>query len=485
MSATAPNASSEAPHLRRVLGRGDLVLLFVVAVVNLNIVPVVAGGGPVMLWLWLLALLLFFWPQGVAVIEFSGRYPGEGGVYLWAKEQFGAWHGFVSGWCYWTNNVFYVPTVLLYLVGISVYVAGPQAAALANDRIFALCFSMGLLWLLVALNIRGLGVGKWVNNLGGIGTAITGIALIGLGILVWRMQGTGFHAADFAVKAADWQLVSSFGVICFGLVGLELGSVMGDEIRDPRRTVPSAVIWGGVLSAVLYVGATFAVLIAVPRIDIGVMQGILQAITKMAEITKLGWIVSPLALVLSVSIAGIASAWLAGSARIPFVAGLDRYLPAALGRLHPRFDTPHVALMVHATLCTIFVAMSFVGATVKEAYVTLLDLAVVLQLVPFLYIYAGLIRIAVKGTREGGHYSSGVLWLAGLTGLLTTSLGMVVAFVPSRQIESVWLFELKMLLGCAFFLGVAGFFFWVYAGRKAQENLIATGAKSSSPGGII
>ncbi len=465
-SATPAKADSGAPHLRRVLGKRDLVLLFVVAVVNLNLVPVIAGGGAVMLWLWLLALVFFFWPQGIAVIEFSGRYPGEGGVYLWTKEQFGAWHGFVSGWCYWTNNVFYVPTVLLYFVGISVYVAGPQAAELANNRTFALCIVLGLLWILVALNIRGLGVGKWVNNLGGIGTAITAVLLMGLGILVWRLQGSGFRAEDFAVRAADWQLVSSFGVICFGLVGLELGSVMGDEIREPRRTVPSAVIWGGVISAVLYVGATFAVLMALPRSEVGVVQGILQAATKMAAITKLGWIVSPLALLLSISMAGIASAWLAGSARIPFVAGLDRYLPAALGRLHPKYDTPHVALMVHAALSSVFVAMSFYGATVKEAYVTLLDLAVVLQLVPFLYLYAGLIRVAVKGPREAGHYSPAKLWLSGASGLLTTSLGMVVAFVPSRQIESVWLFELKMLLGCAIFLGMAGFFFRVYSGQK-------------------
>lgn len=465
-SAIAAKAAPSAPHLRRVLGKRDLVLLFVVAVVNLNLVPVIAGGGAITLWLWLLALVFFFWPQGIAVIELSGRYPGEGGVYLWTKEQFGAWHGFLSGWCYWTNNVFYVPTVLLYFVGISVYVAGPQAVELANNRTFALCILLGLLWILVALNIRGLGVGKWVNNLGGISTAITALMLMGLGLLVWRMQGSGFRAEDFAVRAADWQHVTTFGVICFSLVGLELGSVMGDEIRDPRRTVPYAVIWGGVLAAVLYLGATFSVLIALPHSDVGVVQGILQAATKMAETTNLTWIVSPLALLLSISIAGIASAWLAGSARIPFVAGLDRYLPAALGRLHPRFATPHVALLVHAALSSVFVVMSFYGATVKEAYVTLLDLAVVLQLVPFLYLYAVLIRIAVKGPRDAGRYSPAKLWLAGMSGLLTTALGMIVAFVPSRQIESVWLFELKMLLGCAIFLGMAGFCFRVYSRQK-------------------
>src|SRR5581483_7358707 len=104
--------SAEQPHLVRALGRRDLVLLFVVAVFNLNVVPSIAANGGVTVWLWIISLLLFFWPQGIAVIELAHRYPGEGGVYLWAKEVFGDFHGFLSGWCYWTNNMLYVPTVM-------------------------------------------------------------------------------------------------------------------------------------------------------------------------------------------------------------------------------------------------------------------------------------------------------------------------------------------------------------------------------------
>src|SRR5262245_28190153 len=387
-------------QLRRAVGRVDLVLLFVVAIVNLNVVPVIASGGGVTVWLWLLALAFFFWPQAVAVIEFSRRQPGEGGIYLWVKDVFGDFHGFLSGWCYWTNNVFYVPTVLLYLVGISVYVAGPQAAPLADNHAFALAVSLSLLWVLVALNVLGLGVGKWVNNLGGIGTGVAAAALIGLALLVARSQGVSLSAADFRVAGADWRLISSFGVICFALVGLELGSVMGDEIRDPARTIPVAVAWGGALSGILYLGATLAVLTALPQQEIGVVQGILQAVSRMAEASGLPALVPLLALVLSISIAGIASAWLGGSARVPFVAGLDAYLPAALGKLHPRYATPYVALLTHGVLSSVFVVMSFVGSTVKEAYVTLLDLAVVLQLLPFLYLYAALLRLSAPGSRR-------------------------------------------------------------------------------------
>lgn len=488
MAETASSAATEAsqtqgqPHLKRVLGAWDLALLFIVAVTNLNVVPAIAANGPVTIWLWLLALVFFFWPQGVAVVELSHRFPGEGGIYLWTKELFGDLHGFISGWCYWTNNVFYVPTVILYLVGVAVYVFGAEARGLGDNRLFSFGVSVLLLWIIVVLNVLGLGVSKWINNLGGIGTAITAVVLIALGLFAWRTHGSIISASDFRIQGADWRMVSSFGVICFGLVGLELGSVMGDEIRDPRRTVPVAVLWGGIISGVLYVGTTLAVMVDIPQREIGVVQGVLQAVSKMSGEAGVAWLVPPLALVLSISIVGIASAWLAGSARIPFVAGLDRYLPAALGRVHPKYATPYVALITHGVLSSAFVAMSFIQATVKEAFLTLLDLAVVLQLVPFLYMYWALVRLA--GRRDAaGHFAGAKLRFAGFSGLLVTILGMGVAFVPSRQITSVWLFELKMFIGCAFFLGLAAVLFRVYAGQKERPQLVAVGAKSGAPGG--
>ena len=230
------------------LGRRDLVLLFVVAVFNLNVLPSIAANGGVTIWLWLISLVLFFWPQGIAVIELAHRYPGEGGVYLWAKEVFGDFHGFLSGWCYWTNNMMYVPTVMLYFVGVSVFVLGPGHEGLADNRVFALIASVVLLTVLVVLNVMGLGVGKWINNLGGIGTFIAAFLLMALGVIVCAKFGTNIHWSDFQIPANPRFVLNSFGVICFGLVGLELASIMGDEIENPRKTLPGAVAWGGVLS---------------------------------------------------------------------------------------------------------------------------------------------------------------------------------------------------------------------------------------------
>jgi amino acid transporter len=464
MSTTAQ--SDAQPHLIRALGRRDLVLLFVVAVFNLNVVPSIAANGGVTIWLWIISLLLFFWPQGIAVIELAHRYPGEGGVYLWAKEVFGDFHGFLSGWCYWTNNMLYVPTVMLYFVGVSVYVLGPGHQGLADNKFFAATASLTLLALLTFLNILGLGVGKWINNLGAIGTFIAAGVLIGLGIVIWSRFGTTLTAADFKIPANPKFVLNSFGVICFGLVGLELASVMGDEIQDPRRTLPGAVALGGVLSGTLYVAVTLTLLIAVGK-NVNVLQGIVQAVTHMAAQVGLSWITIPFALMLSFAIAGIGSAWMGGSARIPFVAGLDSYMPAWLGRVHPRYTTPYAALIVQGIVSAILVVLNFAGAGVQETFQKLLSLAVVLQLVPFIYAFGALIKFAVTEPTPKGQYSRVTMFTAGVSGFLMTILGIALVFFPAQQISSLWSYELWMVGGTVFFIGLAAFFFFVYGRRKA------------------
>jgi amino acid transporter len=466
---TKPQPAAQ-PHLIRALGRRDLVLLFVVAVFNLNVVPSIAANGGVTVWLWIISLLLFFWPQGIAVIELAHRYPGEGGVYLWAKEVFGDFHGFLSGWCYWTNNMLYVPTVMLYFVGVSVYVLGAGHQSLPDNKVFAASVSLGLLAFLTVLNILGLGVGKWINNVGALGTFIAAAVLVGLGIVIWSRFGTGVTAADFKIPANPRFVLNSFGVICFGLVGLELASVMGDEIQDPRRTLPGAVALGGLLSGTLYIAATLTLLIAVGK-SVNVLQGVVQAVTGMAARVGVNWISIPFALMLSLAIAGIGSAWIGGCSRIPFVAGLDSYMPSWLGEVHQRYATPYAALIVQGIVSAVLVILNFTGAGVQETFQKLLSLAVVLQLVPFVYMFGALVKFAVTESKPGGQYGRTTLLLAGLSGFLTTVLGISLAFFPAQQISSLFWYEVWMIGGTLFFIGLAAFFFFVYGRRKALRTV--------------
>jgi glutamate:GABA antiporter len=449
----------------------DLVLLFVAAVFNIHVVPNIAANGGITVWLFLVAVPLFFLPEAIAVIELSHRYPHEGGIYLWTKKTFGDLHGFLSGWCYWTNNVLYLPTLLLYFVGLIVYCLGPGHGSLTEDKVFTLLVSTALLGVILVLNVVGSGVGKWISNIGALGSGIAVVTLIILGASVSLHCGASVSASDLSVPKEFHAVVNSFGVIIFALSGLELAPVMGDEIRDPRHTLPMAVCLGAIVCGALYIITDMILLISVGSNRISVLQGVVQATSRVAGQMRVEWIVPIFSMVLCISVAGTLSAWLAGSARIPFVAGLDSYLPGWFGRVHPRYRTPHTTLVSMAVVALFLVALNFVSSGVQEAFQKLLSLAVVLQLIPFLYIFAGLLKIAFESSSGKRKYRKGVLFAAGISGLATTSVGLLSIFFPAQRITSFWAYETWMLGGTAIFIGIGAVLFFIFAAKKGPKGI--------------
>jgi amino acid transporter len=192
------------------------------------------------------------------------------------------------------------------------------------------------------------------------------------------------------------------------------------------------------VSIASYLLVTGAVLMLVPVEQLGAIQGVMQAVGAGATAAHIEWIVVPLALVMGIATGGAASAWFAGSSRIPFVAGLTSALPAALGRVHPRWQSPHVALATCAVLASIFTALSLAGSSVAEAYQVLLKAAVIIQLIPFVYLFLALAK--TSGVTIGARLAGGV-------GLATTVVGLLAAFLPTSDVASVAVFETKLIIG--------------------------------------
>ena len=437
-----------APRVPRTLRLIDIVLLSTVAIVNVNTVPPVARFGKVTFLLWIVAFLAFFVPEGVAVLVLSRRFPGEGGVYLWARRAFGDVHGFLSGWCYWTNNLFYVPVLLVYLAGVVAFAGGQQSASLVDNKIFVAAIAFGWLLIITVANIRGMGAGKWINNVGGISTGVT-VVLIGVAAAVARFKG-----AVNPVPLAEGSLLDmtgGLGVMCFAFIGIELAATMSEEIQNPARDMPRAVLITGAVALVSYLLVTDGLMALVPAGELGAIQGVMQGISRGAAAAGLEWLVGPIAVVMALSVAGAASAWFAGPARIPFVAGLDSALPPALGRVHPRWGSPYVSLATCAAVSALLTAVSLFGSSVAEAYEVLLKATVVTNLVPFVYLFLALLTL--DGIGPGGR-------VAGAAGLLVTLAGMTTGFVPSADVESVGLFETKMAVGVLGPLLLGLWLFW-------------------------
>jgi amino acid transporter len=219
-------------------------------------------------------------------------------------------------------------------------------------------------------------------------------------------------------------------------------------------------------------------LIAMPQKEIGVLSGVLQAINVMSSRTGLAGVVAPLALLECIAILGTASAWFSGAARLPFVAGVDRYLPPIIGRVHPRYHTPYVSLILFAVLSSLLIGSSFLGVSVGEAYLTMLDLAVILQLAPSAYMFLALLKHTWS---KGAVLNANKAYLTAnaVSGLAVTFVGLIVAFIPSRQVNSVWIFEGKLIAACLIVFGAA-LFFYQRALRKALDPDLVPGVEYGS-----
>ena len=224
---------SPQPQLRRELGLRDLILFNIAAVIGIRWLAAAAHTGPVSISLWLLAAVFFFVPSALAVASLSAKFPQEGGIYVWTKRGFGDWHGFLCGWCYWLSNLFYFPNLLLAGLDMAGYALGwPET------KLFVISVSLIILWLSLLTNIFGLSVAKWTNNAGALATYTFGAMIIVFGLTIWIRTGpaTPMHLAPHW----DVEKVNFWSQIAFAFGGLELGAILGGEIRNPALTVPRA-----------------------------------------------------------------------------------------------------------------------------------------------------------------------------------------------------------------------------------------------------
>jgi amino acid transporter len=478
-SASEADARTEVA-LPRALGLRDLVLFNLVAVVGLRWLATAGKAGPSALVLWALAAVLFFVPQGLVVMELSSRFPQEGGIYQWTKRALGEGHGYLCGWCYWICNVLYYPNLLISAAIVATFVVGKGESAVVNSWTYVLTATLLCLWLAVLLNIVGLGTGKWLQNAGGLGTYIPGIILIALGVYA---AASGHPSANPVTReniVPDLRHVEGLNLwasIAFAFAGLELSSAMGGEVRDARRVLPRAILISAPLIALVYILGTGALLWLIPTKDINIVSGFLQATAAGARDVSpsLWWLAPFAAAAYTLGNIGGVGAWLTGPARVAFAIGLDRYFPPAFGRVHPKWKTPYMAILVQAGLATIFLLLSVLGkgTTVERAYLILLDTQLLVYFIPYVYLFISflLLRrtpIAAEALRVPGGKSGALL--VGMSGLAVTLFAMAVAMVPPGEDARPALFLVKVVGGALGFVLLGGVVYWSARRRGAAAS---------------
>jgi glutamate:GABA antiporter len=467
ISAAAP-ATTPRVELPRVLTLRDLVLFNIVAVLSLRWTATAAAAGPSSLTLWVLAGLLFFIPQGLAVSHLSTRFPHEGGIYFWTKLAFGEGHGFMCGWCYWINNILYYPNLLMSTAVIGTYVIGRGDTSLMENWTYILIATLTALWLAVWMNVVGLKTGRWLQNVGALGTYIPGAVLIGFGLhaALTRGSATPITLHSITPNLRDMSALNLWASIAFAYAGLELCAVMGDEVKDPRRTLRRSIYIAAPFIAFLYIAGTASVLWLVPSSEVHVVSGFFQAMAAGArDLGGLAWIIPVAAAFYVLGNVGGIGAWLTGPARVAFVIGLDRYFPPAFGRVHPRWKTPYVAILTQGVLATIFLLLSVLGrgTTVEKAYLIVLDTMLLVYFIPYIYLFICYLVVRLKETGSEsapGHGGKAAAVVIGLAGLLLTLGAMLVATIPPSDTADPWIFRLKVIGGAALFVILGGAVYW-------------------------
>jgi glutamate:GABA antiporter len=454
-SSAATTVGADAKkQLRREMGFWDVLLFNIATVLGPRWVAAAAHSGTSSMSLWVLAAVLFFVPSALVINELSSRFPIEGGLYVWAKEAFGDFHGFVAGWTYWIYTIFYFPGLLLASAAMSAYVIGPRGAPLAEDRAFLLIVSLVLLVVAVGMNIVGLNVGKWLQNAGGLFTYVPLLMLVGIAAVLYARNGsvTHFTRANM-LPAWNWDTVNFWSQIAFAFSGLELVSAMSEEVRNPQRTLPRAVFGSGVLITAMYMVGTVALLAMVPAANVSPTSGVYQAITSGSTVLKIGFFGILAAILVTIGNAGGVGSTVAGIARVPFVVGIDRYMPPAFGKIHPSWHTPYISMLVQAIAAAAVLLVSQISETTRGAYQVLVDLTIIVYFIPFLYMFAAAIKLANGKDRTANSHAVLIpggklgVWFVGGVGFLVVLICMIVSAVPPGDSSNKVLFEVKLVIG--------------------------------------
>jgi amino acid transporter len=442
--------AAETTGLRRSLSFRDVFLFLVTAGVNLQWVATAAASGPSVMVVWFIGLAAMTVPLAWCTIRLAALHPDEGGLYVWSRKAFGEAGGFLCGWIYWMTNLPYFPGVLYFAAGNGLFLAGANYRHLSSDRGYFLVFSLLALALATWMNLVGLSVAKRLNNLGAHARWVGGLLLIGLGATAWWHFGsmTPFTRASLTPRL-DLQSLVFWSTIAFALTGLESVSFMGGEIHDARKVVPRAVALAVPLIFVIYYLGTAAVLVALPPGEVSGLQGVIEAVAAIESRLGLHGVTRVMAGILLLHSLGSVGAWLGAVARIPYVAGIDRFLPQGFARLHPRWGTPYVAILTQAVVTVVFIIIGQAGTSVAGAYEVLVGMRVVIYMLPFMFLYGAALRLPLDATAGRRLVTRGLA----LLGLFTVTAAIGLAMVPAAHEPNKALAVLKIAGSTAVMVG--------------------------------
>jgi amino acid transporter len=414
---------SQPRRFARVLGRLDLLLFSVSAILTIDTLASAASMGVSWFTWWGIVMLAFFIPYGLLTAELGAAWPGEGGLYVWVREAMGPRWGSLAAWFYWINNAYYLPQVYLVFAGtFETIFLGPQHKSAWLEAGIAIL----LTWLTVALGVVTLSVSKWIPNLGALvkGAIFLGLGILGIGaLLTGHPPANDFSLAQFIPRAGD--SLAILPVLLYNTLGFELMSAAGEEMREPQKDVPRVIVLSGLLICVMYVLGILGILLAVPVAGLSIVTGTWDALAVLGRQwgSAGGWLSLALGVGFLYACIGNVVTWSLGVNRVAAAAAEERMLPAALGILHARFKTPWVAFVAMGVLSTaLLVGNAWYSSSPSNLFWMTFKLSGICFLISYLFVFPAFLILRwrrpehprpyrVPGGRAGAWTAAVVCWL--------------------------------------------------------------------------
>ena len=430
---------------KKELGLLDLVLTQVVFVVGTIWVGHAAKLGDQQTFFWILAIVTFYLPLAAAVIFLNRLMPLEGGLYQWAKIAFNDFVAFMVAWNLWVFAISILAGIGLVVTTNLSYAIGPAAAWIKEARLVITVVSVGLVFAMVLAATRGLGLGKWVHNAGGIYLMITFAVLILLPfIALARGTISDYHPFALHVPNLSAYNINVFTKLALGaLTGFEYVAILAGETKAPAKNIARSVLIAAPIIAVMFILGTSAVLAFVTPANVDLISPVPQVLSigfgsygwvgKLISLTILGVVVRQIALM---------SIYFAGNTRLPMVAGWDSLLPAWFTRLHPKYKTPVNSILFVGAVTLVLGLLSLTGVNAQEAFQTLDNAGGVFYAVTYMVLFA----IPLSGMRSFQVRVPWWLKVACGSGFLVSLIYICFTIVPIITVESRLYFAMKIIL---------------------------------------
>ena len=449
---------------KKELGLFDLVLTQVVFVVGTFWVGWAAKLGREQSMFWILAIVTFYIPLAVAVIFLNRLMPYEGGLYQWSKLAFNDFVAFMVGWNLWVFAITILAgTGLVVTTNIS-YAIGPAAAWFRDSQTMNLVISFLLVSAMVVAATRGLALGKWVHNVGGVVHMITFAALILLPLFALsRAMGAGYQPFTLQFPTFTEYNVNVASKLALGaLTGFEYIAIAAGETRSPARNIGRSVVISAPIIAAMFILGTSTVVAFIPRDRVDVIGPIPQVLS--IGFGSLGWVGA----IGSIAILGIAvrtialmSLYFVGNTRLPMVAGWDRLLPGWFSRLHPRYKTPINSILFVGAVTLVLAMLSLAGVHAHEAFQIIDNAGGVFYALTYLVLFA----IPLFGTKALGVKAPWWLKLACASGFVVSLIYIRFSIMPITDVANPLSFALKVT-GTVVVANTVGLAIYVLRKRK-------------------